>query len=94
MFTHGELSCNVHVVYNVFNSMRISITSCGNEVCDVYDSTGAIKKNYSCIEICDGTEFTKHRAKYRAARVKDKKDIESNTARPQDFKVSADADKN
>ena len=89
--THGQLSYSAF--YKVFKSMRISITSLGNEECDVCEKHRRHKETCSCIEICDVTEFTKHKAKYRAARVEYKNDAESNTARPQEIKVSADLQK-
>ena len=74
--------------------MRISITSLGNEECDVCEKQRRHKETCSCIEICDVTEFTKHKAKYRAARVEYKNDAELNTARAQRFTKRYNASQN
>ena len=70
--THGELS--YIKFYKVFKSMRISIASLGSEESDICEKHRHHKETCSCIEICDITEFTKHKAKYRAARVEFKND--------------------
>ena len=88
--THTELSYSTF--YRIFKEMKISISSLGNEECEVCERHRQHQRICTCETVCDISEFMLHRSKFKAARCAYRKDAEENN-RPGELKVSADLQK-
>ncbi|RUS68512.1 hypothetical protein EGW08_023726 [Elysia chlorotica] len=79
--------------YRVFKTMKISMSSLGNEECEVCEKHKQHSQNCDCEEVCNISDYLLHKKKYRAARAAYKKDAEENHKCAGDLKISADLQK-
>ncbi|KAK3737120.1 hypothetical protein RRG08_016426 [Elysia crispata] len=73
--------------------MKISMTSLGNEECDVCERYKQHQNSYTCIDLYDINEFVVHKAKYKPARAVYTKDAEENCKQLCDLKIFVDLQK-